>query len=332
MNLLPLSLGSLLLVIAVVDLIWTTLWVNGGAGPLASRLSSAGWGALRTVSGDDPRVLRLAGPFILSAGLVTWVSLLWFGWTFLFASADRVLLDTVDPSPVGWVDRFYFVGYAVFTMGNGDFSPVGSIWQIATGLTTASGMLFITLAVSYVVSVLDAVGQKRSFAASVTGLGGRGDLVVISGWNSEDLDDLELPVSHLISELNTLTTNHKSYPILHYFYSSQADHAPAVAVPVLDEALTILRFGIPEGFGPNTPVVRSARSGVEGYLATLREAFINPAETPPPPRLDELRQAGVPTVSDEAFEDALGDVAERRSALRGLVHSEARCWPGRDET
>lgn len=328
MNLLPLALGVLILAFTVVDLIWTTLWVDGGAGPLTARLSSSAWGALRTVSRDSQRVLRLAGPLVLVAGIATWVGLLWAGWTFVFAGSERPLIDTVNPSPIDWVDRFYFVGYTMFTLGNGDFAPVDGVWQVVAAATTASGMLFITLIVTYVLSVIDAVQQKRAFAASVIGLGTRGDLVVRSGWDGSDLDDLDLPLSALVTELNTLTTNHKAYPVLHYFYSSRADHAPAIAVPILDEALTILRFGVPERHRPSAPVVQSARSGVEGYLATLREAFIDPADSaPPPPRLAGLDRAGVPTVDDEAFVDAIDDLTDRRRALLGLVQADARDWP-----
>ncbi len=329
MNVLPLAIGALFLAIAVVDLVWTALWVDGGAGPVTSRLSDRLWKGLRRASRDDPRVLGLAGPVVLLAGLGLWVGLLWAGWTLVFAGADNSLIDTVRPGPVSWLDRLYFVGYAMFTLGNGDFSPVEGVWQVTTVATTASGMLFITLIVSYVVSVVDSVKQKRAFAASVTGLGTRADAVVRSGWDGETFDDLALPLQGLVSDLNTLTANHKAYPVLHYFYSTRADQAPALAVPVLYETLTILRFGVPEGHRPNSLVVRSARAGVEGYLETLREAFIQPADrTPPPPGLDTLRRADVPTVGDEAFAGAVDDLSVRRRELLGFVQSDARHWPG----
>jgi len=55
-------------------------------------------------------------------------------------------------------------------MGNSDFTPTDGTWQIATSLTTASGMLFVTMGVSYVLSVLGAVVDKRSFASTVNNI------------------------------------------------------------------------------------------------------------------------------------------------------------------
>lgn len=57
-------------------------------------------------------------------------------------------------------------------------------------------MLFITLIVTYILSVLDAVTQKRSFAMGVSGLGKQGTETVKKGWNrdNEELREIDLPV------------------------------------------------------------------------------------------------------------------------------------------
>src|SRR5690606_23492616 len=105
-----------------------------------------------------------AGPLILAATLFAWVALIWAGWAFLFAGDPGSLIDTQDGDPVTWTDRVSYVGFAMFTMGSGDFSPRDGGWQVATAFTTASGMLFVTMGVSYVLSILGAVATKRSFA------------------------------------------------------------------------------------------------------------------------------------------------------------------------
>lgn len=89
-----------------------------------------------------------------------------------------MLVDTLERGPISWIDRFYFAGYTMFTLGNGDFAPKQGVWRILTTVTAASGMLFITLSVTYVLSVLDAVTQKRSFASDVSGLGSNGTEIV----------------------------------------------------------------------------------------------------------------------------------------------------------
>jgi hypothetical protein len=189
-------------------------------------------------------------------------------------------------------------------------------------------MLFVTIAVSYILSILGAVSNKRSFASSVTGFGERGEAFVQTGWNGEDFHQLDLPLNALAADINELAEQHKSYPILHYYHSEEETDASAMAVAVFDDALTLLRFGVPEEHQPNTALIQDARSSTQEYLQTLDEAFINPADqSPPRPDLDRLRDADIPTVSDEEFADAIKDQQERRRRLLAMVEADAWYWP-----
>lgn len=328
MNPVPLVLGVVFLVAAVGDLLWTTLWVEGGAGPLTTRVMEWAWRTARKLGSRRSRVLTLAGPITLLLGLTVWIGLLWAGWTFVFAGAENSLIDTRDPGPISWTERFYFVGYSLFTLGNGDFTPKDGIWQIVTSLTTASGMLFITLIVSYVISVLDAVVQKRAFASNVSGLGQRGETIVRTAWNGEKFDGLELPLNSFTTEINKLTTNHQAYPVLHYFYTDQREYATVLSIVALDEALTLLRFGVLVDERPSKAILENARASVGNYLQLVTSSFGHTAvQEPPAPGLDIVRDVDVPTVSDETFSQSLTGSEERRKKLLGLVEADARDWP-----
>ncbi|MFC7203184.1 ion channel [Haloferax namakaokahaiae] len=292
----------------------------------------AEWRVLRRVFGDRKQLLSLSGPIILVTGLALWIALLWGGWTLLFASAENILRDTRNGGPISWSERFYFIGYTVFTMGNGDFTPQGARWQTATALAAGSGMLFVTLSVTYILSVLDAVTQKRSFASSVSGLGKQSSSILEQSRDAEGFHGLELPLNSITTELNTLTSNHKAYPVLHYFHSPKAKYAPAVSVVVLDELLTILRFGTSKQHRPADTIIEGTRSSVQNYLETLHGSFVTPADcSPPSPGLQSLREAGVTTVSDEEFADSLATVEERRRQLLGLIESDCREWPNESD-
>lgn len=325
METLYLVVGIVLLVGTLVDILWTTLWPDGGAGPLSGRLSTGIWRATRRIGRFWNRAKSLGGPVVLAATLLMWITLLWAGWVFLFASDEESLMPSTGLE-VTWSGRIYFVAYSMFTMGNGDFKPAIGWWQIATSLTTATGMVIVTLSVTYVLSVVSAVAQKRSFAASVTGLGLRPEDFVITAWNGRDFHSLDLTLNSLSSQLTLLADQHKTFPVLHYFHASDRTDASAVAVAVLDEALTTIEAGVPDA-GRNIVVFRSTRSSVEGYLSTLRSAYLAPAEGPPPaPDLEPLRTAGIPTVDDREFHARVDEIGKRRCALLGVVQGDAWEW------
>lgn len=323
-----LVVGVGLLVAAVVDLLWTTLWVDGGSGPLSSRLTSWTWRGFRRLGGERSRVLGLAGPVILTATLVMWVGLLWAGWSLVFAGGEAAILPARDDVPVTWTGRIYFVGYTMFTMGNGDFYPPAGVWQLAASLTTASGMLFVTMGVTYVLSVLGAVADKRSFASGVTGMGENSEAVVRAAWHEGEFDGIQLPLDSLATQLDSLADQHRAYPILHYYHSQEPDQAPAMAVAIFDEAMTLFRFGVQAGDRPDPILVRNARAASRGYLDALQDAYVNSTDdVPPPPDLGRLRAEGIPTVPDEEFADALDDLEERRRELLSVVNADAWHWP-----
>src|SRR6056297_477915 len=334
MNPLYLAVGVALLGGGIVDILWTTLWVDGGSGPIAGRFTAGIWRGLRAVTRDHDRALSLAGPITLALTLALWIGLIWVGWTFIFASYPTALVDTRTGGTADWWGRFYYVAYTMFTDGNGDYTPLygGDVWEVASAFTTATGMAFVTLGVSYVLTVLGAVSDKRSFASTVTGLGGRSEAFVRAGWNGQDFDGLERTLETLGSELSTLAEQHKSYPILHYYHSEKGERASAVAVPIFDESLMLFRYAIPDDASPDPAVIESARSSVESYLETLDESFIDPEPAVPrSPNLERLRADDIPTVSDPEFADALAELTDRRRRLLGVVEADAWEWPPLEE-
>ena len=328
MNELFVMIGALLLVLGILDFIWTTLWVDGGAGPLTDRLSTVIWKVLRKVSGDHPKILSISGPVILSMTLLMWIILLWAGWTLVFSGNGSAIVHSQDQSPATWTERIYFTGYLIFTLGNGDFTPRGAVWQIATVLATGTGMLFITLGVTYLLSVLGAVTHKRSFAESVHGVGKSGKALVKNSWNGRHFHNADLLLNELSSQLSRITAQHKAYPILHYYYAEDKNESVPSAVVILDDALTIYHFGMQQEYQPNQLLVAEARSSIQSYLNTLQAAKISPASgTTHSIDIEDLQKSGYPTVAKEDFRQALDGLGERREKLHKMLQANALEWP-----
>ena len=324
------ALGLALLAFTVVDLLWTTLWSGGGAGPLTGRVAGTLWGLVRHVAPSTDRGHRLrsaAGPVILMAVAALWVLLLYAGWALIFASTEAGIVTAGTKDPASLADRLYFAGYNLFTLGNGDLQPATWPWQLATVAAAANGLLLITLAVTYLVPVVSAATTKRAVSGQITSLGADAGTFVTTMWGQQGFSAVATHLASITSTLGTIADQHLAYPILHYFHGRPATRSSALAVAVLDEALTILRFGVAEQARPEPAVLAPARETVASYLDTLAAGFIPEAgAAPPPPPLEPLRRAGIPTVDDAAFAQAVHGLAQRRRLLLGLLEAEGWSW------
>lgn len=200
-----LILGIALIGITLIDIVWTTLWVNGRIGPLSGPVSRNVWTFIRKVTDGNSTWMSLTGPFILLITLLMWISFLWVGWTLIFTIDPTAITDTIRGGDISFGERFYFVGYSLFTLGNGNYAPREGEWQIIAVLVSGVGMLFLTFGVSYILNIVNAVVQKRSFATDITGIANSPEELIEKGWNGEDFSRLNRLFISISNDLSSLT-------------------------------------------------------------------------------------------------------------------------------
>ncbi|ALS78690.1 ion channel [Planococcus kocurii] len=327
LNLLYLLVGMAFIILCIVDFIWTTLWIDGGAGPVTNRLSSLIWRMARMIGGNHSKSLSLAGPFVLSATLLMWISLLWIGWTLIFAGLGQAISPSHGTDAISWVDRFYFAGYLIFTLGNGDFSPKEGSAQIVSVLATGTGMLFITFGVTYLISILSAVTMKRSFASSIHGLGETAEELVSSAWNGHDFHNLDLLLASYSEQLSSLAAQHAAYPVLHYYHAVSHKTAMPSAIAILDEAVSLIKFAVPVSYHPNQLLLKEMRSSIDQYLDTLNKSFYKPSkQIPPIPNFNIFQEAEIPMMPETDYLNAFATLENRRRKLLGGLEADGRSW------
>ncbi|HEX8904403.1 MAG TPA: potassium channel family protein [Longimicrobiaceae bacterium] len=316
--------------VVIVDALWTTLWVDGHAGPVTGHFTSLIRGVMWRVSGRSHRILSLTGPIVLITTVLTWALLLWGGWVAMFSASHTAVVDSQSGAPATLVDRIYFAAYSLFTMGNGDYRPAGGFWKVATGVASMTGLFFFTLSVTYLLAVIEAVVVKRSFAGQVTALGKCAEEFVIRSWDGRGFPAVDLLVMSLAEQLNLVTEQHHAYPLLHYYHESQRNGSVPVGLAVFDDVLTLFLDGIPPEHRPAPGPLLTARGSVDAFLDTLDEAYIDASDEPPPlPDLNRLRQAGIPVTSVEALRESAASRDKYRRLLMGFLEDERRPWPSR---
>lgn len=312
--------GSLLIAMVIVDLLWTTLWVEGGAGPVTRSLGETLWRFLRALSGGSHRVLSTAGPIVLVLTLLFWIAMLWAGWTLVFSAAPGAVVSSSSQVPGDFVSRFYFVGYSIFTLGNGDFKPNGETWQILTGIAAGTGLLLITLAITYLLSVVSAVVSARAFAVQVHGLGASADEAVAASWNGKDLSALDWYLQNANSALVSLSQQYLAYPVLRYFHGSDPSSSDALAFLRLEQLVLLAGVVGPAESRPASTLLQGTRSSLNSLLSALpsRVAACSDAQ-PTAMSTDAVRFATDGQVDSALLEQGLGERKRQLGAFAALA-------------
>ena len=329
MNVPLLVVGILLTLWILIEALWTTVWADRNSSPLTSRLTSLLWKCFRTfVHSGKNGFLNLAGPVILMSSVLFWIVMLWLGWVLTFyAVPGSVLLKGTQASP-DFTDLVWYVAYCIFTVGNGDFSPHGDVWQVVSSFVALSGMGMVTLAITYLLQVVSAVVNKRSFASQVIAIGKTPEGFVKKEWSHGNFGSIALQLNSLSNQLSTLSEQHLAFPILHYYHTANHHKAQALAIAILYDAILLIELGVEEAHQPPESILSSARQSVDSFLQTLKGAFIKPAdEVPRSPELSSLKEKGIPIIPEQEFYKKLEENTDTRKIIQGLINNDGWEWP-----
>ncbi|MBK5245189.1 MAG: two pore domain potassium channel family protein [Eubacteriaceae bacterium] len=328
MNYFVFILGIILLLITAIDLINTSLSVRGG-GFITKRLSKAIWTILLAIykKTGAKKPLELGGAFILVAILINWLLLIWASASLLFISQPDSLMNVESNSPTTIVDKIFYTGYTLSTLGLGDIEPDGSFWDILTSILSFTGLILISIAITYLIPVVSAEITKRRISVYITTLGCSVEDILMNYWNGENFKELEQPFMSLTDTIILHAQNHKAYSVLHFFHSSDKKEAFALNLTNLDEALSTLFHRIPASQQPSFNVLMGLRRAITSYLVTLQEAFITSGdETPPLPELSALETKGIKLIQGKTADLAYENIKSRRRLLLSLIKDDGWEW------
>ncbi|MBD0334022.1 MAG: two pore domain potassium channel family protein [Cyanobacteria bacterium Co-bin13] len=323
-------LGAAIILFVTLDIVVTTLTV-GGAGPLMERVAGGVWWLALKIHQrrHNHTLLVTTGWLILVLMVVFWLLLTWVGWTLVFSAAETAVVNAETDVPANFWERVYFTGFTIATLGIGDYQPQHAFWQIATAVAAANGFFFVTLGVAYLLPVASAVAGKRALALYISTLGGTGDEIIRRSWNGRDFGQLDQHLINLAPMMSQLGESHLTYPILYYFHSIDRTRSMPLSIAALDEALTLLQYGVLAEHRPDSTALVTMRRANAAFLNTLRAVYLNSTQSEPPlPNLDLLRSHGIPTVSDEEYHRTakrLG-LGQRRKLLLALLNNDGWSW------
>lgn len=312
-----LAAGLTLLAIVGRDVFITSLTLRGG-GSLVIWIARGVWRTALALHRRraSHRLLTLAGGLTAASTLLTWMLLLWGGWSLVFAAAGPAIVDTSTGEPAGLWTRVYYAGFNIFTLGLGDYRPIGAAWQLATAGSAAVGLVGATLAITYLVPTLSAAVQRQSLAGQIWLLGATPHDVARAA--ARDPDAFASEMSSLRSRILDSARQHLAYPILNYFHAEDPRFALPLRLAVLHEGILLAACGL------RNP---AKAYDLERDLATIG-LFLDsvtadgpspPRRSPPPPSLAPLARDGLETVTPQVFEERLQSWRHQREAMLTLL-------------
>lgn len=321
-------LGLCILLIITFDLIRTALSVSG-PGFLSRRISKTIWRGLLMTSdySGTKRILEMGGAIILVSIIFSWLLLIWLSSSLLFISQPDSLMNVETNTSASISSKIFYTGYTLSTLGLGDMEPDGPFWEILTAILGFTGLILISIAITYLISVVSAEIQKRRISVYINTLGCSVDEILLNYWNGKDFKELDAPFVNLTSLIILHAQNHKAYSVLHFFHTSEKKEAFVLNITNLDEVLTILLTHIDASQRPSSNVLDGLRKAISSYLITLPSVFITPAKEAPPDFLfRKVEKMGIPVIQNEHTLAEYARLTGRRKLLLSLINDDGWEW------
>ncbi|MFD1184821.1 ion channel [Pontibacter rugosus] len=331
MNVLYLCLGVVLFAFTILDIVKTALSSNGG-GLITNQVTRAVWKAFFLASGKNGRsqLIRYAGPAILLSILFTWIMALWGGLFLVLLYEAGSIVNSKTMASASVLEKLYYAGFTLSTLGVGDFIASGIVWRIVTDVAAFAGLVFITTSITYFVPVLSAVSLQSKLSLYINGMGKTPQQILINSWNGKDFSAFFGNASDLCQLLMHHTLNHHSYPVIHYFHNNQPDRSIAPSVALLHEAYQLLANAVPKEAVGNQLMMSMLGTALNAYLETVKGSFLknpSPKEIAPTPDLRELEEKGVPLKDrDKARHTFEVDLQERRKVMTAILEMDGWTW------
>ncbi|HKP73684.1 MAG TPA: potassium channel family protein [Pyrinomonadaceae bacterium] len=219
--------GVVLLLFVAYDVYATILDASGRAGPLSALLNRSVWAAVRGLAfrltrPRRHRLLNTVGPLLLPALLVVYLLLLVSGFALIYLPrmpAQFSIISTTVGSRLA--ESFYFSGVTLVTIGYGDITPRTMLVRFVALVEGGSGFALISLAVTYLITVYNALGRVRVIALSFYHQAEEGADVagfIAHHFVGGRFYGFESVLRMAARDIHELQESHAEHPVIHYFH------------------------------------------------------------------------------------------------------------------
>jgi hypothetical protein len=332
MDWLLLPAGVALILAGILDVFFTVLHYDG-FGFLSIRLYRRLFDVARLVTRPLPRKYRslglsMAAPLMVPVTITVWIFLVSLGYALIYLFGMRngdfaLSVGRLEPS---LPEAFYFSGTAISTLGLGDITPTGGLYQALAVSEALIGFGILTLSITYVLGVYNVLQQLGVLTAGLYHQAqDTGDpwSILAPHFPGGEHRGLETHLMYLHQGLVEIYEGIRQYPIVYYYHSRHAYRSLPFAFRMVGGMAGALRWGLPEDHpASQTPWLPTLLVGLDTITDFLEERFLSePLGEPPDPVPFETFESAL--LRDKEPSDYwLGRFLQMNSFMRDLVHPE----------
>lgn len=223
-----------------------------------SRISAAFnrlvWACLRGLAGIVPRryyhsVLAWAVPIMIGGLIGLWVALFILGYALMYLPwiHDPGHFAGQNDSGSALVAALYHSGISLSTVGYGDIVPRSAPFRLLAVTEGLSGLVLITLSVTYLLTLYPALSRKNVFASALNEeTDGRPDAapMVARYLLTGNFEPLAARLTVLNEQLLAVAEAHRFHSVLYYSHPVEVERSLVRALLALRGLLSTIRFGL----------------------------------------------------------------------------------------
>ena len=277
--------GFVLLALIIFDIYATVLHSSARYGPVGESLNRSVWRVTRAAAfklsrANRHRLLNMVGPLLLPLLIVVYVVLLVLAFALVYyPHVPKGFTFGVEHPEPGWIDAVYFSGVTLTTVGYGDVVPRLAHLRFLALFEAASGLVVISLAITYMLTVYTALERKRAVAVSLYHQAGQG--ADVAGFIAHHFVEgrfygLRDALRTVTRDMQGLLESHIDHPVIHYFHPVEVYKGTPRVLFLLLETCAVIRAALDREENSdlrNYPEVRTLDAGVHHVLTQLVDSL-----------------------------------------------------------